>query len=181
MGTTNDDYTTNIPFNLHAAEYDVLSTDRTHVFIANYVYTLPKVIKANNVAGRIGGTILNEWQISGITTMQSGQPDSISFSISGLGNFNERYTGSPDIAPRVAYTSKMQYPGTEYAWVDYSLLKLPAVKGSQGFDSSRLPIRRPGLHNYDITIAKFIPLYKERLRMQHGDVQRFQAPAVHGF
>jgi hypothetical protein len=166
MGTTNDDYTTNIPFNLRTAEYDVLSTDRTHVFVANYVYTLPKFIKSNSAAGKIGGTILNEWQVSGITTMQSGAPGAVSFSIAGIGNLNERYTGSPDVAPRVAYTSKMKYPGTQYQWLDYTLLKLPVLKGSKGFDSSRLPIRNPGLHNYDITIAKFIPLYKENIRMQ---------------
>ncbi len=166
MGTTNDDYTTNIPFNLRTAEYDVLSTDRTHVFVANYVYTMPKIIKANNAAGKIGGMMINDWQISGITTMQSGQPNNITFSIAGLGNLNERFTGSPDISPRVVYTSKMNYPQTQYQWLDYSVLKLPAVKGSQGFDSSRLPIRYPGLHNYDITIAKNIPLHGETFKMQ---------------
>jgi hypothetical protein len=166
MGTTNDDYTTNHPFNVHAADYDVLSTDRTHVFVANYVYNLPRFIKSNSTAGKIGGLFVNDWQISGITSMQSGSPTNINFSIAGIGNLNERYTGSPDVGPRVVYTSKMNYPGTEYQWVDASVLRLPVVKGSQGFDSSRLPIRNPGLHNYDITIAKNIPLRGERFRMQ---------------
>ncbi|MBS1874807.1 MAG: carboxypeptidase regulatory-like domain-containing protein [Acidobacteria bacterium] len=166
MGTTNDDYTTNTPFNMHTADYDVLSTDRTHVFVLNWVYTMPKFVKANNAAGKIGGMFINDWQVSGIGTMQSGQPGSVSFSISGIGNLNERYTGSPDVAPRVVYTNKMAYPGTQYAWLDYSLLKLPTVKGSQGFDSSRLPIRYPGIHNYDVTIMKYIPLGTERVKAQ---------------
>ena len=31
----------------------------------------------------------------------TGQPDNLSFSISGIGNLNERYTGSPDVGPRI--------------------------------------------------------------------------------
>ncbi len=166
MGTTNDDYTTNIPFNIRVAEYDVLNTDRTHVFVANWVYETPHFIKGSGAGSKIGGTVLNGWQVSGIATMQSGAPGNVTFSISGIGNLNERYTGSPDVGPRVVYTSAMTYPGTEYAWLDYTKLKLPAVKGSQGFDSSRLPIRNPGLHNYDITIAKLFNLGTERVKLQ---------------
>lgn len=166
MGTTNDDYTGNVPFNTRIADYDVLNTDRTHVFVANYVYNTPKVIKSNSGGMKALGVVLNDWQISGIATMQSGAPSNINFSIAGIGNLNERYTGSPDIAPRIVYKSKMNYPGTQYQWVDASVLALPAVKGSQGFDSSRLPIRNPGLHNYDISIIKNIPLGRENIRMQ---------------
>ena len=155
-----------MPFNTRIADYDVLSTDRTHVFVANYVYNTPKVIKSTAVAGKFAGMLVNEWQISGITTFQSGAPSNIDFSVSGWGNLNERYTGSPDIGPRVVYKSRMTYPQTQYQWVDYSLLALPVLKGSQGFDSSRLPIRNPGLNNFDISIIKNIPLYRERVRMQ---------------
>lgn len=173
MGTTNDDYTTNVPFNVHAADYDVLSTDRTHVFVLNYVYNLPNFVKSKSAAGKVGGLITNEWQISGITTMQSGQPDAISFTIDGVGNLNERYTGSPDIAPRVRYTAKPGYPQSEYQWMDYSVLALPSI-GSKGFDSSRLPIRRPGIHNWDVSIFKNIPIH-EQMRIQLR-VEMFNAP-----
>ena len=166
MGTTNDDGVTNYPFNTHVADYDVLSTDRTHVFVANWQYNTPKVFRGTNVANKIGGGFLNGWQVSGIATMQSGAPTNIAWGISGLGNLNERFTGSPDIGARVVYTSKMAYPGTMYSWVDASLLKQPAVKGSLGFDSSRLPIRNPGLHNYDITLAKNFNLGTERVKLQ---------------
>jgi hypothetical protein len=166
MGTTNDDYTGNHPFNMRVADYDVLSTDRTHVFVASYVYNTPKFIRGSNIGGKIAGHFLNDWQVSGITTMQSGAPGSLGFNIAGIGNLNERYTGSPDIGPRIVYKSKPTYPGTINQWIDSSSLALPTVKGSQGFDSSRLPIRNPGIHNYDITISKNIPLRAERVRMQ---------------
>ena len=77
MGTTNDDYTGNCRSTSARAEYDVLSTDRTHVFVANWVYNLPKFIKSDSAASKIGGVIVNDWQISGITTMQSGAPGNV--------------------------------------------------------------------------------------------------------
>ena len=175
MGTTNDDYTGNVPFNLRAADYDVLNTDRTHVFSLNYVYNLPKFVKSTSAAGKVAGIIVNEWQISGLTLIQSGGPASIGFGVSGWSNLNERFTGSPDIAPRVAYKSKMSYPKTQYQWVDYTLLQLPAVKGSKGFDSSRLPIRNPGRNNWDVSILKNVPLHGERVRMQLR-CEMFNAP-----
>jgi hypothetical protein len=166
MGTTNDDYTGNYPFNVRAADYDVLSTDRTHVLVANWVYNTPKVLKGDSAGAKFGGAVLNNWQVSGIATMQSGAPGSIGFSVSGWGNLNERFTGSPDVGPRIRYTSKMAYPQTLNQWVDYSVLALPTVKGSSGFDSSRQPIRGPGLHNYDISIFKLFPIYGENVKLQ---------------
>jgi hypothetical protein len=175
MGTTNDDYTTNVPFDMHTADYDVLSTDRTHVFVFNYVYNLPRFVKGDSAFAKVGGVIVNDWQISGITTMQSGQPDSISFSIDGIGNLNERFTGSPDVGPRVRYTAKPSYPQAEYQWMDASVLALPPVKGSKGFDSSRLPIRRPGLNNWDVSVFKNIRMPREQMMLQLR-VEMFNAP-----
>jgi hypothetical protein len=166
MGTTNDDYTTNIPFDIRKADYDVLSIDRTHVFVVNYVYNLPKFIQSSGGAASVGKLFLNDWQVSGITTFMSGAPSNIGFSISGIGNLNERYTGSPDVGPRVRYTGPISYPQTLYQWMDSSVLALPTVKGSQGFDSSRYPIRLPGDNNWDLSIFKNVPLHKESVKLQ---------------
>ena len=104
MGTTNDDYTTITPFNFRTADYSVLNNDRTHVLVINYVYNLPKFIQSNSALGKVGKLVTNDWQISGITTKYSGAPSNVTFSIDGVGNLNERYTGSPDVTPRVVYT-----------------------------------------------------------------------------
>jgi Carboxypeptidase regulatory-like domain len=166
MGTTNDDYTTITPFNFRIADYDVLNNDRTHVFVLNYVYNLPKFVKSATSAGKVAKLFINDWQVSGITTMQSGTPQNISFSISGIGNLNERYTGSPNVGPRVVYKGPISYPKTQYQWMDASVLALPTVKGSQGFDSTRYPVRGPGFQNWDISIFKNVPLHGESVRMQ---------------
>jgi hypothetical protein len=166
MGTTNDDYTTNIPFNIRKADYDVLNNDRTHVLVFNYVYNLPQFIKSTSSFAKLGKLVTNDWQLSGITTFQTGAPNNISFSISGIGNLNERYTGSPDVGPRIVYKGPVSYTKTQYAWMDASVLALPTVKGSQGFDSTRYGVRDPGFQNWDVSIFKNIPLHGESMRMQ---------------
>lgn len=166
MGTTNDDYTTNIPFDIRKADYDVLNNDRTHILVLNYVYNLPSFVKSSSAAGKVGKLIANDWQVSGITAFQTGAPNNVGFSISGIGNLNERYTGSPDVGPRVVYKGPISYPKTEYAWIDASVLGLPTVKGSQGFDSTRYPVRSPGFQNWDVSIFKNIPLKGESMKLQ---------------
>jgi hypothetical protein len=174
MGTTNDDYTGNVPFNMRAADYAVLNNDRTHVLVINYVYNVPKLIKGTSGLAKAGKYITNDWQISGITTRQTGGPGSIGFSIDGLGNLNERFTGSPDVGARVRYTGSPNYPKDLNQWIDGSVLALPAFKGSQGFDSSRYPIRQPSWINFDISIFKNIPIH-ESVRMQLR-MEMFNAP-----
>ena len=166
MGTANDDGVNVNPFNARVAEYGPLFYDHTHVLVFNYVYNLPSFVKSKSVAGKVGGLIANEWQISGITTFQTGQPDNLSFSISGIGNLNERYTGSPDVGPRVVMTGSPSYPKSIYQWMNPGILALPAVKGSAGFDSAPRSIRRPGDNDFDISIFKNIPLPREGMKIQ---------------
>jgi len=53
-----------------AANYGVLSYDRTHIFNAAYVFNLPSPVKDN----RLVGGVVNGWVLSGITQAQSGPP-----------------------------------------------------------------------------------------------------------
>jgi hypothetical protein len=165
MGILNSDYDYVTPFNTRIADYGPLDYDRTHIFVVNYVYNTPDVIRSNSGFAKVGKAILNNWQVSGITTMMTGRPDSISFNIDGVGNLNERYTGSPDVAPRVKLTGRPSYPETQYAWVDGSAFALPSI-GSQGFDSPRYQIRRPGDHNWDISVFKNFPMFREGTYLQ---------------
>jgi hypothetical protein len=165
LGTANDDGVNVNPFNARKAEYGPLFYDRTHVLTFNYVYNLPKFIQSKSAAGKVGGAIANNWQISGITTMMTGQPDNLSFSISGIGNLNERYTGSPDIGPRIVIGQSPSYPKGIYQWENPAGLALPS-KGSAGFDSAPRSIRRPGDNDWDISVFKNFPLPKEGMRIQ---------------
>lgn len=175
MGTTTDDYTGNTPFNMRVADYGLLPFDRTHNLVFNYVYNLPRVARGDSPFSKVSRYVVNDWVISGITTIQSGQPDSISFSIDGLGNLNERYTGSPNVGPRIVYKSSPRYPKSQYSWIDPSIFGLPSV-GSKGFDSAIRPIRRPGDNNWDVSIFKNIPLPSVESRFIQLRVEMFNAP-----
>jgi hypothetical protein len=164
MGIQNDDYGSSHPFNTRVADYGPLSYDRTHNLVINYVYDLPRLLRGDSGFSKAMGYITNNWQISGLTVFQTGQPDNIGFEIDGVGNLNERFTGSADVAPRVVVTGKPSYPKDQYQWVDPSVLALPAFKGSQGFDSAPRMFRRPGDHNWDLNIFKNIPIGGEGSR-----------------
>jgi Carboxypeptidase regulatory-like domain/TonB-dependent Receptor Plug Domain len=166
LGTASGDGSTVNPFNSRAADYGPLSYDHTQVLVFNYVYNLPTFVKSKSAFGRIGGGIANDWQISGITTFQTGAPVTPSFTISGIGNLNERYTGSPDIGPRVAMTGSPSYPKGIYQWMNPTTFALPPVKGSAGFDSAPDSLRLPGDNDWDISIFKNIPLPREGMHIQ---------------
>lgn len=153
------------PFNARKAEYGPLFYDRTHLLVFNYVYNLPQFVKSKTGFGKVAGVIANDWQISGITTFMTGQPDNLSFSISGIGNLNERYTGSPDVGPRIVMNAPPSYPKSIYQYMSPAGLALPRV-GSAGFDSAPRSIRRPGDNDWDISVFKNIPLHREGMRIQ---------------
>lgn len=153
------------PFNARVADYGPLFYDRTHLLVFNYVYNLPRFVRSDSAFGKVGGAIANNWQISGITTFMTGQPDNLSFSISGIGNLNERYTGSPDVGPRIVMNQEPSYPKGIYQYMSPAGLALPK-KGSAGFDSAPRSIRRPGDNTWDISIFKNIPVAAERVKIQ---------------
>lgn len=57
------------PFNINA-NYGVLAFDHTHIFNAAYIFNLPKPIHGNKILAGV----VNGWQISGVTSLQSGAP-----------------------------------------------------------------------------------------------------------
>jgi hypothetical protein len=66
----------------------------------------------------------------------------------------------------VIFNQGVSYPKGQYAWLNASGIGLPALKGSQGFDSATRSIRRPGDHNWDVSVFKNIPLHGEAVRLQ---------------
>ncbi len=58
-------------------DYGLANYDRTHVFAANYLYSLP----GDHVGNRLLKVVTGGWQISGLTRFQSGAPLSLSVSL----------------------------------------------------------------------------------------------------
>ena len=163
--------TTNLPIyqDLRKGMYGPLSFDRTQSLTFNYVYNVPggarKGSFLDNPAGRL---ILNGWQLSGITSITSGNPGNITYSYQSGGStisgaqLNRQVTGSEDVAPRVVFTcNPMSGGGQTLAFYNSSCLA-PAAKGSQGIDSGWDRLRGPGYNNWDVSVYKKIMLPGEK-------------------
>ena len=65
-------YNGNNPLDPKSA-YGNAGFDRTHVVVVSYLYAFPKIGNVNSLFGKL----INGWGISGITTLESGQPFSV--------------------------------------------------------------------------------------------------------
>ncbi len=138
--------------------YGMAGFDRTHIVKINYLWSLPKSPWQNPVAKRI----LNDWQLSGITSFQSGAPAGISFSTTTGIDF----TGTPSQGVRIDLTGNPVLPKSERTFTrnfNIDVLRMPAI-GTVG-NSSRTVIRQPGVNNFDMALFKNVPLH-ESLMMQ---------------
>ena len=149
--------------------YGVLPQDRTHSLVLNYIIDLPGAPQHSFIDNAAGRLVLNGWQISGLTSIASGAPVNVTYSVSNTGSalLNREITGSEDQAPRPVFTcnANLGYGDRNiYSFIDTSCFA-PAPKGSIGLDSGYDRLRGPGLFNSDMSLFKNISI-KERARLQ---------------
>lgn len=161
LGTTDCDTCGVSPyFDWKDRNYGRLGFDRPHVFVANYIYDTPKI--GERLGWRPLKWVLDNWQVSGMTTMQSGSPFTPGF---GLRNAEE-WTGSSEGA-RVDVIGNPNLPKSERTfdrWFNTAAFAMPK-KGTFGNAGVNI-MRNPGIHNWDISITKRIPLGSEERWMQ---------------
>jgi len=153
------------PFNIN---YDRGSgtIDRRNVFNANYIYNLPFFLHSQSALSR---TLLGGWQISGITTAQSGNPVNVTYSPDTLG-LGGSTTNRPDFTP-----SARSYPKKQLAWFNTAAYSAPlapwAGGANQGYgNAGKDSIVGPGLFNWNLS------LFKE-FRITSAEGPRFQLRA----
>jgi hypothetical protein len=136
--------------------YDIAGFDQTHVFSLNYTYNFP--VPAGLKANKVANAVLGDWQISGVTTFASGMPTAPTW---GTTN-GEDLSGGGDAQwlnvscnPKLAYSDR-----TKDAFFNTSCFSLPAL-GAVG-NTSRNPIRGPGINNFDATLFRNIHVKSER-------------------
>ena len=144
------------------AGYGPLAQDRTQSLVVNYIYSIPDVHKASFLDNAPTRMVLNGWRLSGLTSVSSGAPVNVTYSVSGTAGttLNRMITGSEDVAPRVVFTcnpNKSAGDRTMDAFINTSCFA-PAQKGSVGLDSGYNRLRGPGLQNWDISLFKNIPI-----------------------
>jgi carboxypeptidase family protein len=139
--------------------YGKLGYDQTHVFVANYLYSLPNLsaFKGNWLARGV----FHNWEVAGITTFASGFPLGINLSrTDGVDR-----TGGGD-APRVIMTGNpiLGRGGRSFSkWFNTAAFAAPGV-GNFG-NAPRDVLRGPGINNSDFTLFKNFPI-REKARLQ---------------
>jgi len=137
--------------------YGKASFDRTHNFVLNYLYDLPKLSKvANNVVVR---SVFDNWQLSGVTSFTSGAPLGIGYSLvsgadltgaSGAGLDSRINVLSNPVIPKGDRTPTRHFDTSVFA---------PPTRAEFGIGNAPKDVLRgPGIANYDVTIIKNIPV-----------------------
>ena len=154
------------PIDTRHRSWGVLPFDRTHVFNLSYNYSFPKLARGsfNNAVTR---GILNGWQMSGITTFQSGIPIRLKFTGdiatanqavawygsdafngtnagASLGAVTPVYLGNPSLSNSKDLGNKL---------FDISKLAIPNF-GSSGPAVPPFYLRTPSRSNFDVSFFK---------------------------
>jgi hypothetical protein len=143
------------------ADYGPANFDVTQNFALNYVYLIPGLKNSNYLAK----TVTSGWQLSGVTSLRTGQPFTPGYSVSGAGNVN--ITGSNTEGPRIGVVAGCNpYTGSSdpFDRLNAACFFAPPI-GSTGLDSGVYWLRNPGLVNFDVSVQKDI-FIKERARIQ---------------
>jgi hypothetical protein len=145
----------------------------THVLVVNFIYQLPfghgKLFLTN--ASRILNKIVGGWSVSGVLSMHSGRPftvsnsPSTSFSMAGVQRPNRVPGVSPD--PTAAELAKNIF-------INAAAFSAPASFTYGNVSATEPHTRNPGFRNWDLTVAKETRI-NERFRLT------FRADAYNAF
>jgi len=142
--------------------YGLTEQDQTNALRINWLWTVP-----NSPWGHAAlKAVVNDWQISGITSFLSGLPTSSAFTTTTPVDF----TGSPTDPARPVLTGDPILSGGDRTFSHAfrtEAFSLPTVGSYGGFgNAGRNPLRLPGVNNWDVAIFKRIRIYRERVSMQ---------------
>ena len=135
--------------------------DRRQIFNANYIYVLPFFAKSGNAFER---TLLGGWEVSGVTVVQSGIPQSITYNGADVLGLGGGTTNRPNIVAPISY------PKTRLAWYNKSAFANPVAPWAggpnQGFGNARKDaIVLPGLFNFNLAAFKTFS-FTESVKLQ---------------
>jgi hypothetical protein len=140
--------------------------DRTHIFFANYVYSLPFF---RNSSSHLVETVAGGWQLSGIVSAQTGAPLNIT-----TGGATSVCSVIPNCTNRPDLVSPVTYPHTVAQWFSTSSFSAPApgTWGNLGNDA----LRGPGRFNWNMSLFKSFIFSESR-----GSRLEFRADAFNVF
>jgi Carboxypeptidase regulatory-like domain len=140
--------------------YGLSSFDQPHVLVINYTWELPRASSLwDNGVIR---WVLDDWMVSGITAFASGVPSTVGFTTVD----NADITGGGD-GTRIVVNGDPELSSGDRGltrWFDTSVFSRPP-RGSVG-NAPKDVVRLPGVHNWDITLFKRIPLKSATRNLQ---------------
>jgi hypothetical protein len=159
------------PIDVRGRNYGILPFDRTHIFNLSYNWNLPDLARGGFRNWFTKGA-LNGWQMSGITTLQSGRPIRVRFTgpitsdvtlFSAFGNNargggNNSATGIAPIVLRNAVTGNTDLNGS---FLDISAFAVPGF-GQTGPYQAPFYMRAPTTSNFDVTLFKNFHITESR-------------------
>ena len=163
-----------------AAEKGPVQPDLRHRFVVSYLYELPigKGKPFLNSMGRAADLVLGGWQVSGITTIRSGEAFTagLSFDPTNTGSFSPRpdRIGDPaDFSFDAATQQALDCPGgkqTLECFYNQAAFTVPQLAPGQTFarlfgNGGRTNLRGPDQVNFDLSILKNFQI-TEKHRLQ---------------
>jgi Carboxypeptidase regulatory-like domain len=147
-------------------DYGPTQQDRRHVLTANFVYDMPFFRAQQGVVGHV----LGGWEITGITSIATGVPFTVTDNKSGRDQAgtgcldpNTPCSVFPDVDPSLLYTSQVKDPNTgKWQWFNpAAFTSVPTGQVRPG-DARRGAVYGPGFWRQDISLFKNIR-FTERL------------------
>lgn len=137
-------------------ERDYSNGDIPHVFVASGVWDLPFGEARRIRAPGIVGTLVNDWTLTGVLTVQSGMPLAVTQTtnnnaFAGFGTQRPNLVGNPMLPADERSVNR---------WFDTSAF-VPAPAFTIG-TSSRNPVRGPGYRNLDLALTRRMSLSGSR-------------------
>jgi hypothetical protein len=156
------------PIDIRNRNWGVLPYDRTHIFNMTYNFLVPDLARGG-FGNKVTRGVLNGWQMSGITTFQSGQPIKLKLDFNGATGINNAAaalawigsdafttsaTSTGAIAP-VFLSNPQVSGGTKLGekFIDLNAIQIPGFQSSGPFVSP-FYIRAPHRWNHDISVFK---------------------------
>jgi hypothetical protein len=151
------------PIDTRGRSYGILPFDRTHIFNLSYNYFFPKVARGSFDNAFTRG-VLNGWQMSGITTFESGRPIRLRFTgalsgapaqvaFFGTNAFTQSSGNAGGIAPILLKNPQTGNTNVNNRYLDLSAIGVPGF-GQTGPYQSPFYIRSPRRSNFDVTFFK---------------------------
>jgi hypothetical protein len=150
--------------NRHKGERGLSAFDHTHRLSWSFLYDIPFGSSLTGAAQKIAGG----WQLSGIATLQTGQP----LTVTRSGNL-PGFRGGNSLRPDLICDPKLDNPTTDQ-WFNTSCFVHP---GDRFGTAGRSTVTAPGTHQWDLSLIKNTDLAEStRLQLRFEFFNAFNRP-----